>query len=106
MMIRCLGPGLLGLGITALVAGFMSGMAGNVSAFSTVWTYDIYGAYIKKDAPDKHYVSKGRWSTVVGMLVSIGTAYLVARAGSIMYYVQALYSFFISPLFGTVILGM
>ncbi|SDE94428.1 sodium:solute symporter family protein [Terriglobus roseus] len=106
MLIRYCGPGLLGLGITALVAGFMSGMAGNVSAFSTVWTYDIYGAYIKKDAPDKHYVSMGRWSTVIGMLVSIGTAYLVARAGSIMDYVQALFSFFISPLFGTVILGM
>ena len=106
MLIRYCGPGLLGLGITALVAGFMSGMAGNVSAFSTVWTYDIYGAFIKKDAPDKHYVSMGRWSTVVGMLVSIGTAYLVANAASIMDYVQALFSFFIAPLFGTVILGM
>ena len=84
----------------------MSGMAGNVSAFSTVWTYDIYGAYIRKNAPDKHYVAMGRWSTVVGMLVSIGTAYLVAKAGSIMDYVQALFSFFIAPLFGTVILGM
>jgi SSS family solute:Na+ symporter len=106
MLIRYCGPGLLGLGITALVAGFMSGMAGNVSAFSTVWTYDIYGAYIKKDASDKQYVAMGRWSTVIGMLVSIGTAYLVARASSIMDYVQALFSFFIAPLFGTVILGM
>ena len=106
MLIRYCGPGLLGLGITALVAGFMSGMAGNVSAFSTVWTYDLYGAYIKKDATDKHYVSMGRWSTVVGMLISIGTAYLVANASSIMDYVQALFSFFIAPLFGTVILGM
>lgn len=106
MLIRYCGPGLLGLGITALVAGFMSGMAGNVSAFSTVWTYDIYGAYINKRAPDKHYVFMGRLSTVVGMLISIGTAYLVMRAASIMDYVQALFSFFIAPLFGTVILGM
>ncbi|MGI4829484.1 MAG: sodium:solute symporter family protein [Janthinobacterium lividum] len=106
MLIRYCGPGLLGLGITALVAGFMSGMAGNVSAFSTVWTYDIYGAYMNKRASDKHYVAMGRWSTVVGMLISIATAYLVANAASIMDYVQALFSFFIAPLFGTVILGM
>jgi len=106
MLIRYCGPGLLGLGITALVAGFMSGMAGNVSAFSTVWTYDIYGAYMNKRASDKHYVLMGRWSTVIGMLISIGTAYLVMNAASIMDYVQALFSFFIAPLFGTVILGM
>ena len=106
MLIRYCGPGLLGLGITALVAGFMSGMAGNVSAFSTVWTYDIYGAYMNKKAPDKHYVLMGRWSTLIGMLISIGTAYLVMNAASIMDYVQALFSFFIAPLFGTVILGM
>jgi solute:Na+ symporter, SSS family len=106
MLIRYCGPGLLGLGITALVAGFMSGMAGNVSAFSTVWTYDIYGAFINKKASDKHYVAMGRWSTVIGMLVSIGAAYLVMNAASIMDYVQALFSFFIAPLFGTVILGM
>ncbi|MDE1175733.1 MAG: sodium:solute symporter family protein [Edaphobacter sp.] len=106
MLVRYCGPGLLGLGITALVAGFMSGMAGNVSAFSTVWTYDIYGAFIRKNAPDKHYVFMGRASTVVGMLASVGTAYLVMNAASIMDYVQALFSFFIAPLFGTVILGM
>ncbi len=106
LLIRYCGPGLLGLGITALVAGFMSGMAGNVSAFSTVWTYDIYGAFFNKKASDQHYVSMGRWSTVVGMLISIGTAYLVMNADSIMDYVQALFSFFIAPLFGTVILGM
>ncbi len=98
MLIRYCGPGLLGLGITALVAGFMSGMAGNVSAFSTVWTYDIYGAFINKSAPDKHYVFMGRASTVVGMLLSVGTAYLVMNAASIMDYVQALFSFFIAPL--------
>ena len=106
MLIRYCGPGLLGLGITALVAGFMSGMAGNVSAFSTVWTYDLYGAFINKKASDKHYVAMGRWSTVIGMLISIATAYLVMNAASIMDYVQALFSFFIAPLFGTVILGM
>jgi len=106
MLIRYCGPGLLGLGITALLAGFMSGMAGNVSAFSTVWTYDIYGAFINKKASDKHYVAMGPWSTVLGRLVSIGTAYLVMNAASIMDYVQALFSFFIAPLFGTVILGM
>src|ERR1700729_2444571 len=106
MMVRYLGPGLLGLGITALIAGFMSGMAGNVSAFSAIWTYDIYGAYINKKASDSHYVSMGRWSTIVGMAVSIGAAYLVMNAAGIMDYVQALFSFFIAPLFGTVVLGM
>jgi SSS family solute:Na+ symporter len=106
MLIRYCGPGLLGLGITALVAGFMSGMAGNVSAFSTVWTYDLYGAYMNKRASDQHYVFMGRLSTVVGMLISIGAAYILAHASSIMDYVQALFSFFIAPLYGTVILGM
>src|SRR5258706_7056791 len=100
------GPGLLGVAITALIAGFMSGMAGNVSAFTTVWTYDIYRALIKKDASDQHYVNMGRWHTVVGVLISVGTAYLVMQFASIMDYVQALFSFFIAPLFGTVILGM
>ncbi len=106
MLARYCGPGLLGLGITALIAGFMSGMAGNVSAFATVWTYDIYRAAIRKDASDAHYVSVGRWCTLIGVLVSIGTAYLVMQFASIMDYVQALFSFFIAPLFGTVILGM
>jgi SSS family solute:Na+ symporter len=106
MLARYCGPGLLGLGITALMAGFMSGMAGNVSAFSTVWTYDIYGALLNKKANDAQYVRMGRWSTVTGVLVSVGTAYLVMQFLSIMDYVQALFSFFIAPLFGTVILGM
>ncbi len=106
MLARYFGPGLLGLGITALIAGFMSGMAGNVSAFATVWTYDIYRALIRKNAADAHYVSMGRWCTIVGVLVSIGTAYLVMEFKSIMDYVQALFSFFIAPLFGTVLLGM
>src|SRR5256886_6672547 len=73
MLARYCGPGLLGLGITALVAGFMAGMAGNVSAFATVWTYDIYRPYMRKDAPDAHYVSMGRWCTMIGLFVSIGT---------------------------------
>ena len=106
MLARYCGPGLLGLGITALIAGFMSGMAGNVSAFATVWTYDIYRAVIKKDADDSHYVSVGKWCTVIGVLISIGTAYLVMQFSSIMDYVQALFSFFIAPLFATVIFGM
>jgi len=106
MLARYCGPGLLGLGITALIAGFMSGMAGNVSAFTTVWTYDLYRALINKNASDKHYVSMGRWSTVIGVIISIGTAYLVMDFKSIMDYVQALFSFFIAPLFATVILGM
>jgi solute:Na+ symporter, SSS family len=106
MLARYCGPGLLGLGITALIAGFMSGMAGNVSAFSTVWTYDIYKAFIKKNAADADYVRMGRWCTILGVLISIGTAYLVMQFLSIMDYVQALFSFFIAPLYGTVILGM
>ena len=106
MLARYCGPGLLGLGITALIAGFMSGMAGNVSAFTTVWTYDIYRAFIKKDGSDHHYVNMGRWSTIAGVGISIGTAYLVMDFKSIMDYVQALFSFFIAPLFGTVLLGM
>lgn len=106
MMARYLGPGLLGLGITALIAGFMSGMAGNVSAFATVWTYDIYKPLRKKQMSDAHFVKVGRWTTILGVLVSIGTAYLVMQFASIMDYVQALFSFFIAPLFGTVLLGM
>jgi solute:Na+ symporter, SSS family len=106
MLARYCGPGLLGLGITALIAGFMSGMAGNVSAFTTVWTYDIYGTLLNKNASDESKVRMGRWVTVIGVFISIGTAYLVMHTQSIMDYVQALFSFFIAPLFGTVILGM
>jgi SSS family solute:Na+ symporter len=106
MLARYCGPGLLGLGVTALIAGFMSGMAGNVSAFTTVWTYDIYRPLINSKGSDHHYVNMGRWTTVIGVLISIGTAYLVMQFASIMDYVQALFSFFIAPLFGTVVLGM
>ncbi|MGD0733469.1 MAG: sodium:solute symporter family protein [Terracidiphilus sp.] len=106
MLARYCGPGLLGLGITALIAGFMSGMAGNVSAFATVWTYDIYQPYIRKGMSDQHYVRIGRWCTILGVVLSIGTAYFVTNFKSIMDYMQALVGFFISPLFGTVLMGM
>jgi SSS family solute:Na+ symporter len=106
MMVRYLGPGLLGLGITALIAGFMSGMAGNVSAFSTVWTYDIYKPLINKKGTDSHYVLVGRLSILIGVAVSIGAAYLVMHAHGIMDYVQALFSIFVAPLLATILFGM
>ncbi len=85
-------------------------MAGNVSAFATVWTYDIYkplhNKFKRSEVADAHYVKIGRWTTILGVIVSIGTAYLVREFASIMDYVQALFSFFIAPLFGTVVLGM
>jgi SSS family solute:Na+ symporter len=106
MMARYLGPGFLGIGVTALIAGFMSGMAGNISAFATVWTYDIYRPVFNRIADDRKCLSIGRWCTVIGLGASIGAAYLVMQFASIMDYVQALFGFFIIPLFGTVILGM
>jgi SSS family solute:Na+ symporter len=106
MMVRYLGPGLLGLGITALIAGFMSGMAGNISAFSTVWTYDLYKPLINKKGTDSHYVMVGRLSIVFGVAISIGAGYLVQHAHGIMDYVQALFSIFIAPLLATILLGM
>jgi len=106
MLVRYCSPGLLGLGITALIAGFMSGMAGNVSAFSAIWTYDIYKPLIVKKAKDEHYVAVGRWATIWGVVISIIAAYLVMHAQGIMDYVQALFSFFISPLLGAVLMGM
>jgi SSS family solute:Na+ symporter len=99
-------PGLLGLGLTALLASFMSGMAGNVTAFTTVWTYDIYQAYIKKNASDKHYVKVGKWAVVVSVIGSVATAYIAESFSSIMDYMQTLFSFFNAPLFGTFLLGM
>lgn len=106
MLARYCGPGLLGLGVTALVAGFMSGMAGNVTAFTTVWTYDIYKPFIRKEAADSHYVLMGRWCSLLGVFVSIGTAYLVMNFSSIIVYAQVIFVFFIVPMFGTVIFGM
>ena len=106
MMVRYMGPGLLGLGITALIAGFMSGMAGNVSAFSTVWTYDIYRPLIHKTGTDSHYVMVGRLSIVIGVIVSIVAAYVVQQFHGIMDYVQALFSIFVAPLLATILFGM
>jgi SSS family solute:Na+ symporter len=106
MMSRYLGPGLLGLGVTAMIAGFMSGMAGNVSAFATVWTYDVYKPLLHKSASDAHYVRMGRWCSIVGVFIAIGTAYAAMLFSNILIYLQVLVSFFIVPLFGVVILGM
>src|SRR5215212_2777823 len=98
--------GMLGVGLTALLAAFMSGMAGNVTAFNTVWTYDIYKSYINRNAPDHHYLNVGRIATVAGVLLSIATAYLTLGFASIMNYVQVLHGMFLAPLFGTFLLGM
>ena len=106
MMARYLGPGLLGLGVTSMIAGFMSGMAGNVSAFATVWTYDVYKPLLNRSASDGHYVSMGRWCSIIGVLVAIGTAYAAMLFSNILVYLQVLVMFFIVPLFGAVILGM
>jgi solute:Na+ symporter, SSS family len=106
MMVRYMGPGLLGLGITALIAGFMSGMAGNVSAFSTVWTYDIYRPLIHKTGTDVHYVLVGRLSIIIGVIVSIVAAYVVQQFHGIMDYVQALFSIFVAPLLAAIMFGM
>ena len=106
MLARYCGPGLLGLGVTALIAGFMSGMAGNVSAFATVWTYDIYKPRLRKNATENHYLRMGRWCALLGVFVSIGTAYLVMYFSNIIAYAQMLFGFFIVPMFGTVIIGM
>src|ERR1039458_8867822 len=106
MLARYCGPGLLGLGVTALIAGFMSGMAGNVSAFATVWTYDIYQPYIRKRATDAHYVLVGRWCTILGVILSIGTVYFVTQFKRIMDYMPGLVSFLIATILGTVIIGM
>jgi solute:Na+ symporter, SSS family len=106
VMAYYLPTGMLGLGLTALLASFMSGMAGNVTAFNTVWTYDIYRAYMRPDEPDYHYVTVGRIATVVGVLLSIGTAYAVLAFESILDYLQLLHGIFLAPLFATFLLGM
>jgi solute:Na+ symporter, SSS family len=98
--------GMLGFGLTALLAAFMSGMAGNVTAFNTVWTYDIYKAYINRDATDRHYLNMGRIATVAGVLLSVVTAYLALGFETIINYVQVLHGIFLAPLFGTFLLGM
>jgi SSS family solute:Na+ symporter len=98
--------GMLGLGLTALMASFMSGMAGNVTAFNTVFTYDIYQSYLVKGKPDSHYLNVGRVTTVVGILISIAAAYFVAGFNNIMDFLQLVFGFVNAPLFATFLLGM
>ncbi|MFA7420823.1 MAG: sodium:solute symporter family protein [Melioribacteraceae bacterium] len=98
--------GLIGLGITALLAGFMAGQAGNISAFNTVWTYDIYRSVLNKKASDAHLLWMGRVSTIVGVIISLGTAYWAKSFPSIMDYMQAIFSWVNAPLFATMLLGM
>jgi SSS family solute:Na+ symporter len=106
MLARYYPPGLLGLGLTALLASFMSGMAGNVTAFNTVWTYDIYQAYLRPGRSDAHYLGIGKAATVGGTLASVAAAYLVFFFNNLMDYMQLLFSFFNAPLFATFLLGM
>lgn len=98
--------GLLGLGLTALLASFMSGMAGNVTAFNSVWTFDIYQAYFNKNASDEHYLRVGKITTVVGILASVATAYIAAQFNNIMEFLQLVFGFVNAPLFATFFLGM
>jgi SSS family solute:Na+ symporter len=103
--------GVLGLGLTALLASFMSGMAGNVSAFNTVWTYDIYQSYIRpitndKEGDSKHYLKVGRLATIFGVVVSIGAAYIASLFGNIMDFLQTIFSMINAPLFAVIFLGM
>ena len=98
--------GMLGLGLTALIASFMSGMAGNVTAFNTVWTYDIYQSYIKREASDQHYLWMGRMATVFGIAVSVAAAYVATRFNNIMDMLQLVFAFVNAPLFATFLLGM
>ncbi len=98
--------GVLGLGLTALIASFMSGMAGNVTAFNTVWTYDIYQAYLHRGASDEHYLKMGRFATVFGIAISVGAAYLATAFNNIMDMLQLVFAFVNAPLFATFLLGM
>lgn len=98
--------GLLGVGITALLASFMSGMAGNVTAFNTVFTYDIYQSYFVKNQSDKHYLRVGKGVTVFGILFSIGAAYMAKSFNNINDFLQLVFSFVNGPLFATFLLGM
>jgi SSS family solute:Na+ symporter len=106
LMQMYLPSGVLGVAVTGLLASFMAGMAANVSSFNTVFTYDIWQRYIKRDMPDEHYLRVGRWVTVIGVLVGIATAFIAAGAQNIMTYLQTLFSFFNAPLFGVFIIGL
>jgi SSS family solute:Na+ symporter len=107
LLMRDLLPnGVLGVAVTGLLASFMAGMAANVSGFNTVFTYDIWQSYVRKDRSDEYYIRIGRLATVGGVLVGIATAFIAAGFNNIMNYIQALFSLFNSPLFGTFIVGM
>jgi solute:Na+ symporter, SSS family len=106
LMAKLYPSGMLGIGLTALMASFMSGMAGNVTAFNTVFTYDIYQSYIRKHAPDSHYLWVGRVTTVVGVVLSVATAYLATHFNNIMDFLQLVFGFVNAPLFATFLLGM
>ncbi|MGP9844901.1 sodium:solute symporter family protein [Brachybacterium sp. 107] len=98
--------GLLGVAIAGLLAAFMAGMAANISAFNTVITYDLYEQYVKKDAPDAHYIKVGRFATLAACIIAIFTALIAGSFSNLMDYLQALFGFFNAPLFATFILGM
>jgi len=106
MLLHYFPTGILGLGLTALLASFMSGMAGNVTAFNTVWTYDIYQSYINPKATDQHYLWMGRMATVFGIALSIAAAYMASRFNNIMDMLQLVFAFVNAPLFATFLLGM
>ena len=106
LMAKFYPSGMLGIGLTALMASFMSGMAGNVTAFNTVFTYDIYQGYIRRSAPDSHYLWVGRVTTVAGVVLSIATAYLATQFNNIMDFLQLIFAFVNAPLFATFLLGM
>jgi SSS family solute:Na+ symporter len=106
MLVHYFPSGMLGLGLTALLASFMSGMAGNVTAFNTVWTYDIYQSYIRKGATDEHYLWMGRAATVFGIALSVAAAYVAASFNNIMDLLQLVFAFVNAPLFATFALGM
>jgi solute:Na+ symporter, SSS family len=106
MLLHYFPPGMLGLGLTALLASFMSGMAGNVTAFNTVWTYDIYQSYIRPNATDEHYLWMGHVATVLGVALSIAAAYMANRFNNIMDMLQLVFAFVNAPLFATFLLGM
>lgn len=106
LLVRLLPEGLLGLGLTALLASFMSGMAGNVTAFNTVWTYDLYQAHLAPRATDRHLLGMGRVATVGGVLLSVAAAYVAAAYNNIMEVLQLVFAFVNAPLFATFALGM
>jgi solute:Na+ symporter, SSS family len=107
LLMRDLLPnGALGVAVTGLLASFMAGMAANVSGFNTVFTYDIWQTYVRKDRDDAYYLRIGRIATVGGVIVGIGTAFIAAGYDNIMNYIQGLFSLFNAPLFGTFIVGL